>query len=335
MNIVEINIVSVLVAFTLFLGYVFFIIFRSRRKLAEVKAKWQDKVQLDSKFEAMADGTVPADESVQANQLLKTKTGTESYFTSKLPKVEGLKEWILHAGIELNPLAFTIFWVVIGLFIGLMFYFTMHANVLISILLAVLSTFLLPYIFISYLTHRRKNLFLQEFPHALDMIRRALKSGHSVDRALEMVVEHIGGPVGDTFKRVTEKMRLGETPENVLAEIANRVGIDDFRMLAIVIVLQRETGGSLAEAIDNFSKIIRARQNLRKKIAALSAEGRVSAIVLISIPFVVMGAIFLTTPTYLDPLFKTGTGQNLLIVASLMMSTGIGTILRMVYREIY
>jgi len=334
MSITEVNVISILAALIVFVSYLLYLIIRSRRRLVDVKTRWEKRVQESAKVESVSEG-MSGGSDAQDNKLIKTKSPSDSYFTSKMPKVEGLNEWILHAGIELNPFIFYTTWLVLGILIGAYFYIGVKSGILLSILIGILSIFLLPWICVTYLTHRRRNLFLQEFPHALDMIRRALKSGHSVDRALEMVVEHAGGPVGAAFKRITEKMRLGETPENVLAETANRVGVDDFRMLAIVIVLQRETGGSLAEAIDNFSKIIRARQNLRKKISALSAEGRVSAIVLISIPFVVLGAVFLTTPSYLDPLFNTGTGQNLLIVAALMMAAGIGTILRMVYREIY
>jgi len=102
----------------------------------------------------------------------------------------------------------------------------------------------------------KKNKFLEEFPIALDMIHRALRAGHSSERALEMVAARSTGPLGGVFQQISDKIRLGEPPEIVLAEMSNRIGIDEFRMLSIVLVLQRETGGSLAESVENFSKII-------------------------------------------------------------------------------
>jgi tight adherence protein B len=150
-----------------------------------------------------------------------------------------------------------------------------------------------------------------------------------------MVVEQLAGPVGQAFKQMVDQLTIGRTFDDVLAEMSNRIGIDDFRMLAIVIVLQRETGGSLAEAIDNFSKIIRARQHLRKKVKALTAEVRATAMILTAIPFVIFAAVFITTPNYFNPLFYTEKGQTLLLVGILMLVTGIGVIIRMTYRETY
>lgn len=334
MSAYAINLTSILAASAVILGYVIYMILKARHKIDDAKARWNERI------DKMSGSPLAVEEEdgvgqVDGNPLIKTKTGTESYFSSKIPKIEGFKEWILHAGIEVNIFVFMGVSFIVGVFFGLGFFMFFHAGTTLSILFGVLGMFLLPWLFIGYLTRRRKNLFLQDFTQALDMIRRALQAGHSVDRALVMVVDHMGGPVGDAFKRVTEKMRLGETVENVLGEVANRVGVDDFRMLAIVIVLQRETGGSLAEAMENFAKVIRARQNLRKKIKSLTAEGRMTAIILISIPFFVLGAIYFTTPTFLNPLFNTAKGQNLLIIAGVMMGSGITMILRMVYKEVY
>jgi tight adherence protein B len=334
MSLYAINVMTVIIACLVFFGYVAVMVIRSRKKISDARLRYSERVEKMS-GSSSAFGVTPEGEEETISSLIKSKSSTESYFTSKLPKVEGLSEWLLHAGLEVNVGVFLALSMVVGVVAGLFFFVFFNANMTIAVLLGIFGMFFLPWLFVTVLTKRRKNHFLQAFPHALDMIRRALKAGHSVDRALEMVVDHMGGPVGDAFKRVTEKMRLGESVEHVLAEVANRVGVDDFRMLAIVIVLQRETGGSLAEAMENFSKIIRARQNLRKKIKALTAEGRVSAIVLIAIPFVVLFAVYVTTPTYLDPLLYTDTGQKVLIIAAVMMSTGIAVILRMVYREIY
>lgn len=271
----------------------------------------------------------------EALSLLKKHPSTDTFFQSKLPKVEGIKEWIQHSGLEIHPFILILFNILAGVGIVLIFIFVLKANIIFSILFGITSAFFLPWLFITVLAMKRKNKFLGEFPVALDIIRRALQAGHSADRALEMAAEHSSGPVQETFRTVTDKMRLGEPSEKALGEMANRVGIDDFRMLAIVLILQRETGGNLAEAIENFSKIIRARQNLRKKMKALSAEVRVTALILTAIPLFILGAVYVTSPQYLDPLFYTEKGNFLLLIGGTMLFSGIVIIIRMAYKEIY
>src|SRR5262249_54817393 len=162
--------------------------------------------------------------------------------------------------------------------------------------------------------------------------RRALRVGHSTDRALAMVAEQGMGLVGETFKSLTEKMQLGAPMEIALAEVANHLGIEEFRMLAIVLILQRETGGSLAEVTDNFANIIRARENLRKKVQSLTAEVRVTAIILTSIPIFIFAVIYVVNPTYFNPLFYTEKGHVLLLIGSAMLVSGIAIIMKMAYR---
>lgn len=123
--------------------------------------------------------------------------------------------------------------------------------------------------------------------------------------------------------------------EIALAEVANRLGIEEFRMLAIVLILQRETGGSLAEVTDNFANIIRARENLRKKVQSLTAEVRVTAIILTSIPIFIFGIIYVVNRTYFNPLFYTEKGHILLLIGGGMLVSGIAIIMKMAYREYY
>jgi len=321
-----INLISVGGALLILGGYWFFFVYWFRGKENRESADWSKR--LGKTFSA-------PEEEAAALTLLKDNPDTDIYFKSKLPKIEGLKEWIQHAGLEIKPSIFIAASLIVGLITAFIFLFVFRANFLFSVLIGVVSSFLLPWAFIAFFTIRKKNKFLAEFPIALDMIRRALRAGHSADRALDMVAEQMTGSIGEIFRTITDKMRLGESTEAVLAEMSNRLGVDDFRMLSIVMVLQRETGGSLAEATENFAKIIRAREFLRKKVKALSAEVRVTAMILIAIPFFILGSVYFTTPTYLDPLFNTEQGHRLLLIGGLMLTTGIGIIIRMVYKEIY
>ncbi len=326
MSSVEGNFIPILGGLLILAGYGFFMIFYRLHKGGERVRGW--KRRLTENKATFKKNTK------EALTLLKEQGSPDTYFKSKLPKIEGLQQWIQHAGLNISPAIFIAVCWAIGLSLFFVLFF-LHINFLLAALLGATISFLLPWLFIMFFTSRRRKEFLEEFPIALDVIRRALRAGYAVDRALEMVAEQQKSPIGKIFHTLSDKMRLGETPEAVLGEMANRLGIDEFRMLSIVIILQRETGGSLAEATDNFAKIIRARESLRKRVKALSAEVRVTAMILASLPFFILGAVFITSPQYLDPLFYTERGHTLLLVGGCMLFTGIGIMIRMAYKDIY
>lgn len=321
----RINIITIGIAVLIMVIYALYVLYFSRNK--------KRHSDFDERLRRTSANADSKDEAVHL-PLLK-EAPTDAYFKTKLPKIEGLEQWIQHAGLEIRPSLFVLASIIVGLIIGSILIFYFKTNFLISFLIAVLSSFLIPWALIAFLTSQKKTKFLEEFPVALDIIRRALRAGHSIDRSINMVIEQVSGPVGESFKRIVDQLTLGKPFDEVLADMANRLGIDDFRMLAIVIVLQRETGGSLAESIDNFSKIIRARQTLRKKVKALTAEVRVTAIILSAIPFAIFFLVYFSTPHYFDPLFNTESGRTLLITGILMLVTGIGIIIRMAYKETY
>lgn len=322
-----IDFIPVLGGLLVIIGYAFILIYVTRAAKNKKKFHWQQRLgkNLD----------VPENEKAAALSLIKENPSPDTFLKSKLPKVEGFREWIQHSGLDIHPTVFLIVAAVLGLIICLLFFVLVHLNFLLSFLIGMLSSFVLPWVFFTFLINRRKKIFLQQFPIALDMIRRALRAGHSSERALDMVAEQMSGPVGESFRMIVDRMHLGEPVESILADMSNRIGIDDFRMLAIVLVLQRETGGSLAESVESFAKVMRDRQNLQKKMKALSAEIRVTASILALLPFFILGAVYFTQPNYFDPLFYTETGNKLLIVGSLLFMTGISLIIRMVKKDIY
>jgi len=321
------NIMPVFVFFLIIVGYLI-VLMRSRRKSKESDLEWKRRLDPNSM------SIVKKKES----EVTLLKTGAispDTYFKSKIPKVEGLQEWIQHAGLEMSPLIFVMGSAFLGMVIGIVFFVLLHGEILISVLIGIVSAFFFPSVLVVYLAKRRRTAFLSEFPIALDIIRRALRVGHSTDRALAMVAEQEMGLVGQTFQSLTEKMQLGTPMEIALAEVANRLGIEEFRMLAIILILQRETGGSFAEVTDNFANIIRARENLRKKVKSLTAEVRVTAIILTSIPIFTFGAIYVTSPSYFNPLFYTDKGNTLLLFGGAMLFSGVAIIMKMAYKEYY
>lgn len=275
------------------------------------------------------------EEKKEAISLIKKAAPSDFYFQSKLQKIEGLREWLQQAGLNISPIQFFLLALAFGVTVFLIFYVYFKVSIFPSILLGSIISFIIAWGVLSYLRNRNKELFLREFPVALDIIRRALRAGFSTEKALEMVAEQQKGLIGQAFKTISDRLRLGETTEDVLADMSNRIGVNEFRLLAIVFVLQRETGGSLADSAENLSKVIRAREYLRQKVKSLTGEVRTTAAVLTCLPFFSLGLIYFASPRYLDPLFTTEQGKYLVIVGGVLLLIGVTTIIRMTHKDLY
>jgi tight adherence protein B len=326
MNVQTIDIISASVAILLFFGYVLFWVVLSYRHKRTEEERWRKRLK---------DVLIAKGEKVNETSLLKESADPQAYLKTNLSKEKLLAQWLQHAGLKMKPMIFLGESIAFGVFVFFLFFISFQKGLLLCLLIGILSGILFPWLLVTYLIKKQRNKFLDEFPVALDMIHRALRAGHSADHALEMVATQATGHIGKVFQQVVDKIHMGESPESVLSETSDRLGIEDFRMLAIVLVLQREMGGGLAEAVENFSNIIRARQNLQKKVKALTGEVRITAIILTCIPFVMGALIYVTSPHYLDSLFYTPRGHILLIFGGLMLSIGITIIFRMAYKEVY
>ena len=166
------------------------------------------------------------------------------------------------------------------------------SNRLISLPVAVFLG-LLPYIYISIKKTRRMEKFQRQLPDALDLIARALKAGHAFTAGLKMVGDEMGEPLGTEFQKTLHEINFGVSLPDALKSLPNRVDCPDLKYFIISVILQRETGGNLAEILEKIAYLIRERFKLQGRIRVLSAEGKLSAIILIAIPFVVALALFM------------------------------------------
>ena len=172
--------------------------------------------------------------------------------------------------------------------------------------------------------------FLDNLPDAIDLIVRAVKAGIPVSEAIAAAGRDIGEPVRGEFARIAEEVAIGIDLEDAMVAAARRVNQPDFRFLVVTLALQRETGGRLAETLDNLAGIIRKRREMRLRIRALTSEGRMSAKVVAAIPFVAVGALWLMSPAYIRPLIDTPAGRGLLLAALTALGLGLLVINRMV-----
>ena len=197
-------------------------------------------------------------------------------------------------------------------------------------LLLLIGGFGFPRWVVNFLRKRRQKKFLNEFSNAIDVIVRGVKSGLPVNECLKIIAREAPKPVCDEFHQLTEGIRIGMTLEQSLARMYDRMPLQEVNFFGIVLLIQQKTGGNLAEALGNLANVLRSRKLMEGKIKALSAEAKASAMIIGSLPFLVMGAVKLASPDYLTPLFATKVGNFILIGAGVWMATGVVVMKKMV-----
>ena len=181
---------------------------------------------------------------------------------------------------------------------------------------------LVPWGHLYYRKWRRLGEIHRQLPDALELIGRALRAGHALFVGMKMVGGEMRDPIAGEFQRGYDEISMGVSVPESLTHLADRVELMDVKFFVTSVNIQRETGGNLAEIIDSLGRLIRKRFELKKKIQALSAEGRISAIVLMALPFGMALALYLISPEYLTPLFTDPIGQTMVAGAAIMMILG-------------
>ncbi|HSE58362.1 MAG TPA: type II secretion system F family protein [Nitrospiraceae bacterium] len=188
----------------------------------------------------------------------------------------------------------------------------------------------LPAGYLYWLKRQRMAMFERQLPEALELVSRALRAGHAFSVGLKLVGEEAADPIGMEFRRVFEEVAMGVALPQALQNMTNRIDCVDLRFFVTSVLVQRETGGNLAEIIDSLAALIRKRFELHLRVRALSAEGRMSAIVLFGLPLIVGILLFKMNPEYMGLLFTDPMGQNLATVGSVLMVIGAVVMKRMV-----
>jgi tight adherence protein B len=177
-------------------------------------------------------------------------------------------------------------------------------------------------VLLSFRAGRRQARFADQLGDALQLMSSSLRAGHSLLRAVDSVAQEAAAPMSEEFTRLVVETRVGRDLDDALAELSARMGSDDFTWIAQAIAIHREVGGNLAEVLDAVGHTIRERNAIRRQVKALSAEGKLSAVVLMALPFGIAGFIGLTNPGYLAGFTETAVGYGMLAVAVLLLLAG-------------
>ena len=191
-----------------------------------------------------------------------------------------------------------------------------------------------PHWLVGYFIRRRVTRFTAKFPDAIELLVRGLRSGLPVSETIGVVGNEVEGPVGEEFRMVSDKMKIGMSMDAALQDTADRLGTPEFQFFVITIAIQRETGGNLAETLANLATVLRQRGQMKLKIKAMSSESKASAYIVGSLPFIVFGMIWMINAGYMQGFFS----EPRLIIAGigglLWMGIGVFIMAKMVSFEI-
>ena len=188
----------------------------------------------------------------------------------------------------------------------------------------------LPVLFVRYKARSRSKAFDNQLPDLLITIAASLKAGHSFRHAIQAVVDEGAQPTAKEFSRVLSETQLGRPIDEALIEMGDRVGSKNLRFVMTAVSIQRQVGGSLAGLFDMVADTVRQRQQFVRKVQGLTAMGRMSAYVLIGLPFFIAAAITVMNPSYMSPLYHTSAGHTLMLIGGGMMVIGSGILKKMV-----
>ena len=205
----------------------------------------------------------------------------------------------------------------LGLVFGFVFHLPFYAIPLVAGFLA-----MLPFLWLLRRKQSRIRKFVDAMPEAVELIGRALRAGHGLASGLHLVSEEMRGPIADEFGRVFEEQNLGVPIELSLRNMADRIPVMDVRFFVIAIIIQRATGGDLAEVLDKIGRLIRQRYELLGHVKALTAEGRLSGIVLLALPPGLLAFLSFSNYKYISPLFTTSVGTKMLLITGVLQLLG-------------
>ena len=214
-----------------------------------------------------------------------------------------LNRLILQSGLSLGLTKFALAvaaGAVLSFGAGLFFRFSLTE----SLLIAVASAFVLPFVVLTFLRKRRQKKFGEQFPDAIDVIVRSLRAGHPIPVAIAMVGREMQDPCGSEFGMVADEVTYGADMETAMRSLYHRVGQDDLPLFVTAVAIQGSTGGNLSEILENLSAVIRLRFKMRRKIRALAAEGRFSALLLSALPIIMFFILKTVAPNFYGDIWQ-------------------------------
>ena len=246
----------------------------------------------------------------------------------RIPGIQRLELYVRQANVSYRLGFFILLTIVLAL-IGLTASYHVTKTLVVSVAVAAVLG-MCPFLYVRVKRTHRMQKFHRQLPDSLDLIARALRAGHAFSSGMKLAADEFDDPLGTEFQETVDEINFGNDVPGALKNLARRVDCPDVKYFVVSVIIQRETGGNLAEIIEKIAHLIRERFKLQGKIRVLSAEGRLSAGILILIPFVFVTAIHFLNPGYISTLFSDPIGRMIAGSAVVMMAIGVFVIKRMI-----
>jgi tight adherence protein B len=244
-----------------------------------------------------------------------------------------LQEYILQAGMQTRPAKIILWSAVAGtgayLFVVNIFYHYTLVAIVAGILAAAV-----PIAIVLIKRRRRLRQFEERFPETLDLLGRAVRAGHAFTTGLEMVAKESPEPVAGEFRKTFEEQNFGLPLRDALMNLTERVPLVDVRFFVTALMVQKETGGNLAEILDELSRVIRDRFRIYREVQVKTAQGRLTAMILVALPLAMMAVLEAFNPAYMQVLFDDPLGPTILGIAAALQVVGSFMLWKIVHIEV-
>ena len=244
-----------------------------------------------------------------------------------------LQSRIEQAGLSISRRQFVVGSILLGLLLGAATEIESRSPLL-SAMVVVIGAAGLPRLLLHRLRKRRIAKFVSNFPNAIDIIVRGIKSGLPLGDTIRIVANESVEPVKSEFRRMVKSLSLGLTLSEAVERMAQRVPIAETNFFSIVITIQGQAGGNLSEAIGNLSRVLRERKKMKAKISAMAMEAKASAAIIGLVPFLVVGALYVSSPKYVSLLWTTDHGRMISGIAIFWMAIGVAMMKKMIAFDI-
>lgn len=238
------------------------------------------------------------------------------------------KKKLIQAAVPMKPEEFLGISIICALVISFLVY--LFTKSIVMLIIFIFIGFLIPDLILERKKSMRLSKLNSQLPEALNIIANGVRAGFSFIQALGAVTKEITGPISDEFNKVLRDNVLGKPIEETLANMSERIGDEDLDMAITALIIQRQVGGNLAEVLDSISSTIRERVKLKRNVKTITAQGRVSALIVSVLPFALAAIISIISPGYLNALFTTMTGKIMIIIGLTLELLGIYILIKMV-----
>jgi tight adherence protein B len=244
-----------------------------------------------------------------------------------------LKDFVLQAGIDTRPAKILLISGVLGFSSYMVTSLYFRLNFLICLFVGIVMA-IMPFAYIAWKRSQRLGQFEEHFPEALDLLGRAVRAGHAFTTGLEMITKECSEPIAGEFRTVFEEQNFGLPLRDAMLNLTDRIPLLDVRFFVTALLIQKETGGNLAEILDGLARVIRDRFRIHREVKTRTAQGRMTAGILLAIPPFMVFALGTANPQYMKPLYEDPVGPMILGVAAVFQVVGAALLWKIINIEV-